>query len=1320
MFQKLKDKLAEEVKQSSLKFPVSVQQLTQAVSSSASPSKLLNSEPSKEKENEDVLNESSVSDFNSEFDSSFTTIDLRSPTPNRNRRSSTSSDLFPFTNFYPLAIIYSEFDDGSSIHQFTNVSKEILYEKYRNMLQKYHKYRGRFVDMRKYCLELEREHEKIKNVLTETQDKAIRRTKELKEQCALEQTAKAHLEGVLRNELEERDLIISTLNTKIKLLKSGKDNVSVDESPKSLLDFSKNKAGCDQVHFTNSFQEVELMKAKGDTDVFSSSEKLSTEQIRAKDEEIRTNGITKAEDSPKNVAKIEEFVRQIEGQKSLLLEKQRELVSKDNEIVQLKEIRTRHENDISNLRREVSAMQDDLSDQSQIRDEISTLNKSLCQMRDALNEKDQQLKSQLETISKLRSDLTAVNTKLTDASKYQKLYEEALTSSKADKIIAEEMMKNAKNELNASQVELKNAKTTIEKYESELKANEQIVNEKQKLEQQLVEYKNNLTEVTESLEQAKKVEHELNVQTANFLEEINKLKSKEDEYLGDIRKLKEDISAFQKLDEEVKQLNVVLEESKQQSQKLLAENEAVTLENASFKERIDELHSCITQLEQSFLAKKKSLEAEQKLVEADRQKYTSWVQDQSKIAEENTNLKSENAGIVKNNEEMSEKIGKLFVENKSLQNEVELLRENKSSVSSLIEKLKEFCKIDDFSDEETILAAVPEKLAENLKKIEKLQAENDVLKAEVAETKALVGELETWRQKFEILETEKGKLEEKLTEERSKVEELENWRQKFEKLLLEKEKLEENLTEERSKVEELENWRQNYEKLLSEKETLEEKLTKEGSKIEELDNLRQKFEKLLSEKEKLEEKLTEEKSKVEELENWRQNYEKLLSEKEKLDEKLTEERSKVEELENWHQKYEKLLSEKEKLEQKLAEERSKIEELENWRQKFEKLLSQKESLEEKLSKEQNKFEELHKLAVSAETSKLSNEVENVNQHLPAETCSKQAVADLEMTAGKFHSLPTSMVDAILLIRSQLLDLKAKNAEVKTDLLEFCKLSDHLADDDLSLAHLMNVVENCATENESIHKEVLLLRKEKANLFRKIENLEKEIEDFKVEATENLHNRELFYKEKYSQEMMEIVTGYEKRLAEKDNEYESLQNKMNLRNDRENTAMYQETKEVIQNLQEELTTRQDSYSELLVKHKNEVEDKRRSKSELSDLKEQYARDLRDNDKRWRSCLDKKMDEVEEKYKEEINELTKEWTIDRKVCGRCYRVTSNGMPNKTLSNKFIEFSFIASFGNTDGVRLYGGFRGGVEVSIENMYIGRMEGGESFKQRQLDKQM
>lgn len=696
-------------------------------------------------------------------------------------------------------------------------------------------------------------------------------------------------------------------------------------------------------------------------------------------------GKTEAESSHENVAKIEEYLRRIEDQKSLLLEKQKELNAKDSEIVQLTQISARQENDISALRNEVSRMKEDLSDQSQIRDEISTLNKSLCQMRDALNEKDQQLKSHLETISKLRSELSAVNTKLTDATKYQKMYEDAVTSSKADKIVAEEMMKNAKNELNASQVEIKNAKIAIEKYESELKANGQISEEKQKLEQQLQDYKNNLTELTESLEQAKKVEHEMHVQTANFLEEINKLKSKEDEYLDDIRKLKDELASFQKLDEEVKHLNATLEESQQQSKKLKADNEAVKLENASFKERIDDLHGCITQLEQSFLAKKKSLEAEQKLLETDRRKYTSCMEDIRKSTEENANLKLENARIVSNNEEISEKIGKLFGENKSLQDEINVLKENKVSVSSKIEKLKHFCNIDDFSDEPTILAAVPEKFTEYTRKIDELQTENEILKSEVAETKVQVEkELENLRHKYEMVSSEKRKLEERLSEEESKFEEL----------------------------------RSQYTQLQNELET----------------NIKQKEE----------------------------NERKILD------------------------------------------------------------------LEEKL-------------ALSAQTSKLSNdEVQNV-----AETCSKLAVCDLEMAPENIHSLSKPCVDAILLIRSQLLDLKVKYTEIKSDLLNFCNLStDHFADDELSLAHLMNVVENYETHNQTIFEEVLLLRKEKSELLDKIENLEKEIEDFKLEATENLHNRESFYKEKYSQEMLEIITGYEKRLAEKDNEYELLQNKMN--------------------------------------------------------------------------------------------------------------------------------------------------------------------------------
>ncbi|KAG8308465.1 Golgi to plasma membrane protein transport [Homalodisca vitripennis] len=87
------------------------------------------------------------------------------------------------------------------------------------------------------------------SVLAETQDKTLMRIGELKEQCQLEQQAKAHLEEALRNELEERDHIIKTLKTKVQYLKAVNEgtvseNLDVKKTQKAegdnLIDFTEN------------------------------------------------------------------------------------------------------------------------------------------------------------------------------------------------------------------------------------------------------------------------------------------------------------------------------------------------------------------------------------------------------------------------------------------------------------------------------------------------------------------------------------------------------------------------------------------------------------------------------------------------------------------------------------------------------------------------------------------------------------------------------------------------------------------------------------------------------------------------------------------------------------------------------------------------------------------------------------------------------------------------------------------------------------------------------------------------------------------------
>ncbi|XP_025270154.1 golgin subfamily A member 4 isoform X2 [Camponotus floridanus] len=235
MFKKFKDKLAEEMKQSPARLQASVQQLAQAVVSPALSNSSIQ-EVSASSDNFSLTEDGDETPKNTPAKHSFQNVDLMSPSPNRveiSRRSSVSSvtsdasSLFPMyespPNLYHLQSDMdqsaSEVDDNISPH-LDRVTKDQLYSAYRKVQTKYHKYRGRYTDLATHYRELDRVKSKLESVLVETQDKVLRRITDLKEQCQLEQQAKAHLEEALRNDIEEKDHIINTLNTKIKLLQA--------------------------------------------------------------------------------------------------------------------------------------------------------------------------------------------------------------------------------------------------------------------------------------------------------------------------------------------------------------------------------------------------------------------------------------------------------------------------------------------------------------------------------------------------------------------------------------------------------------------------------------------------------------------------------------------------------------------------------------------------------------------------------------------------------------------------------------------------------------------------------------------------------------------------------------------------------------------------------------------------------------------------------------------------------------------------------------------------------------------------------------------
>ncbi|XP_031641245.1 golgin subfamily A member 4 [Contarinia nasturtii] len=269
MFKKLKDKIAEEVKSS----PSRIQQLAQVAQTAMSSASSTTSESVPSNDNffsiteEDTpqnsphrLNQGSagtkstqispnaISNFQNQMQHTSNNGTVPSVRVRKLSNSSMASDVsfrLPSFDTSPSAYNFqsdldasaSEFEDSASTvgyeAQLDVISKEKLYDAYKKSLERYQKYRGRYSDLVRRYRDLERDNNKARSVLVETQDKALRRISELREQCSLEQQAKAHLEAALRMEMDEQQCIIETLKTKLTLhgespddiMKNGNDNL---------------------------------------------------------------------------------------------------------------------------------------------------------------------------------------------------------------------------------------------------------------------------------------------------------------------------------------------------------------------------------------------------------------------------------------------------------------------------------------------------------------------------------------------------------------------------------------------------------------------------------------------------------------------------------------------------------------------------------------------------------------------------------------------------------------------------------------------------------------------------------------------------------------------------------------------------------------------------------------------------------------------------------------------------------------------------------------------------------------------------------------
>lgn len=124
--------------------------------------------------------------------------------------------------FDPPSDIESETEEVSG--NADSLSKEQLLQRLRRMERSLGNYRGKYAELVSAYQVIQREKKKLQGILSQSQDKALRRIGELREELQMDQQAKKHLQEEFDASLEEKDQLISVLQTQVSLLKQRLQN----------------------------------------------------------------------------------------------------------------------------------------------------------------------------------------------------------------------------------------------------------------------------------------------------------------------------------------------------------------------------------------------------------------------------------------------------------------------------------------------------------------------------------------------------------------------------------------------------------------------------------------------------------------------------------------------------------------------------------------------------------------------------------------------------------------------------------------------------------------------------------------------------------------------------------------------------------------------------------------------------------------------------------------------------------------------------------------------------------------------------------------
>ncbi|KAM9726236.1 golgin subfamily A member 4 isoform 1-T1 [Menidia menidia] len=129
----------------------------------------------------------------------------------------------------PPSDIESEAEEPPGIAE--SLSKEQLLHRLLQVERSLGKYRGKYSELVTSYRTVQREKEKTQAILSQSQDKSLRRIGELREELQMDQQAKKHLQDEFDAALEEKDQMITVLQTQVALLKKRVKGVSDSSHP---------------------------------------------------------------------------------------------------------------------------------------------------------------------------------------------------------------------------------------------------------------------------------------------------------------------------------------------------------------------------------------------------------------------------------------------------------------------------------------------------------------------------------------------------------------------------------------------------------------------------------------------------------------------------------------------------------------------------------------------------------------------------------------------------------------------------------------------------------------------------------------------------------------------------------------------------------------------------------------------------------------------------------------------------------------------------------------------------------------------------------